>query len=275
MMKEPTNRHVNESFPPVVAAVGGIDPSGGAGLFIDQMAIQSAGCHFTGICAILTIQNGAKFVQATPQPPTDIETALMLLHQSTPLTAIKTGALGDAGVIDVLCEFKARHPQVFLVADPVVRSTTGGHLFSESGELAMQQKLLRAADLITPNIPEATALLGRPIASVDDMTAAVQSMLTGGIRGVLLKGGHLESDGDVIDILGMDSGALRQFRSPRLNLREVRGTGCALASLIASQIALGESVENGVEKARSALLEAMANARFPHTGPGILQFMKF
>ncbi len=275
MMKETINSHVNESFPPVVTAVGGIDPSGGAGLFIDQMAIQSMGCHFTGICATLTIQNGARFVQATPQPPADIKTTLTLLHESTPLSAIKTGALGDAGAVDVICDFKARHPHVFLIADPVVKSTTGGHLFSGSGELAMQQKLLRAADLITPNISEAAALLGCPIDSVDDMTVAVQSMLQVGIRGVLLKGGHLDSDGDVVDILGIHTGTFRQFRSPRLNVREVRGTGCALASLIASQIALGESVENGVEKARSALLEAMANARFPHTGPGILQFMKF
>ena len=268
-----TDTPIKNNFPPVVAAVGGIDPSAGAGLFIDQMAIQSTGCHFAGICATLTIQDGRGFIKSTPQPPVDIEKTLELLHRNTPFSAIKTGALGDIGIIDVLCQFKARHPAVTLVVDPVLRSTTGGDLLAENSESVFRTKLFPVADLITPNIPEAAAIAGMRIASVPDMETAAQTLIEMGAGSVLLKGGHLLVGSHAVDILARKDLPVVHLQSPRLNVGEVRGTGCALASLIASQIALGESIENGVEKARRTLVAAMRNARFPNTGPGILRFV--
>ncbi|MBN2527063.1 MAG: hydroxymethylpyrimidine/phosphomethylpyrimidine kinase [Deltaproteobacteria bacterium] len=265
------NTQSSDMYPPLVTAVGGLDPSGGAGLFADQRAILSTGCHFAGICATLTIQNGIRFVQSTPLPPADIENTLSLIHAHRPISTIKTGALGSAGAIEAVCRFASQHTDIPLIVDPVFKSTTGGNLLNKYGEEALKKILIHTATLITPNLQEAAALCGQSIRNVAEMEAAAKQILALGAANVLIKGGHLEG-GDAVDVLALADGEIIRLVSTRLNTGEVRGTGCALASLIAGQIALGEPMVSAVERAKQALFAGMKNAWFPATGPGILQF---
>ena len=256
---------------PTVVAIGGIDPSAGAGLFMDQLAIRHTGCDFAGICATLTLQNGIEFLQSNPQPAPDVENALRLLQQTKSIAAIKTGALGTAEIIEVICRFVSAHPHIRLIVDPVLKSTTGGALMRGDSEDAYVRRLLSFATLITPNRLEAERLSGMAIRNIPEMETAARRLIDQGARGVLIKGGHLDSI-DAIDILALPDQPVVHLVSERLAIGEVRGTGCALASLIAGRIALGDSMVYGVKKARNTLLGAMKSAHFPATGPGILHF---
>ena len=276
---EQTTAGTPATIPPVVAAIGGIDPSGGAGLFVDQLAVRSTGCDFVGICSTVTIQNGVAFLKSTPQPASDVAAALDLIHEHKPIAALKTGALGHPDIVDEVCRFAARHPEIPVIVDPVLKSTTGGTLLSETDAISSFKKLMSRATLITPNLHEAAALTDVSVETVAHMEIAAARLLDMGARGVLLKGGHLcpssnvdDADDAIVDVLAQAGNGVIRMTSRRLNIGEVRGTGCALASLIAGQIALGESIENGVEKARRALLTAMRNARFPKKGPGQMWF---
>ncbi|MBN2343570.1 MAG: hydroxymethylpyrimidine/phosphomethylpyrimidine kinase [Deltaproteobacteria bacterium] len=266
----PQTTHPN-AYSRVVVSIGGIDPSGGAGLFADQRAVEFAGARFCGICSTITIQNGLQFQKNIPQPATDVRMALQLIQSNHDVRAVKTGALGSVENLDVICDFAKTNPEIPVVVDPVLKSTTGGALFSADAAAAIHSKLLKTAALITPNLEEASILCNRDICTPHDMTAAAEQLLSLGANAVLIKGGHLDGD-TVIDILATRNHSSHLLTSSRLLVGEVRGTGCALASLIAAHIALGETIENGVEKARLQLQDAMRHSISTESGPNILTF---
>lgn len=258
---------------PSVLAIGGIDPSGGAGLFIDNLAISAAGCHFCGICTTMTIQNGQQFFGSTPQSASDIAQTIHVLHQSQQIRCLKTGALGSASIIAQLVEFHQTYSHLPLVIDPVLLSTTGGALMDSKAQIELEQKLLPRASLITPNLHEAAFLCKMEVNNVDDMQLAALKIRDQGAHQVLIKGGHLPgNENQVVDVFVDANGTLHQFASPRLDVGEIRGTGCALASSIAAHIALGETIKNGVERARTTLSMAMKHATSLGQGPKILNF---
>jgi hydroxymethylpyrimidine/phosphomethylpyrimidine kinase len=158
-----------------------------------------------------------------------------------------------------------------VVVDPVLASTTGGALVDAAGREALRDRLIPLATLVTPNAIEAAALSGEPVASADDMMRAAARILALGCAAVLVKGGHL-AGAEIVDVLVLRSGRRRVFREARVDAGEVRGTGCALASMIAGHLALGRDLEAAVDLSRSALRRAIASAYAVGEGPRVLDF---
>lgn len=250
---------------------GGIDPSGGAGLSVDGAAVRALGLHPAPVCALVTLQDGTRYVDARPVSARLVTGALQMVAERLAVKALKTGALGSAANVRAVVRFARQHRHIALVVDPVVRSTTAGALFDASAVALLQRTLFPLATLVTPNLDEAELLTGLPCRTPDQMHRAAQALLAYGPRAVLLKGGHLDGP-QLVDVLALDDGTVRRFTASRLDVPEVRGTGCALASLCAGHIALGASIEDAVQAAAGVLRDAMSRASRVGDGPRVLSF---
>ena len=256
---------------PTVLAIGGLDPSGGAGLVVDTAAARSVGAHGAAVIAVSTVQSGLGFIGATPSPASEVIASANAVLATHDVRAVKTGALGSAAVVSAVATLAARPGFPPLVVDPVFASTTGGALVDASGRDALRDRLIPLAAIVTPNTIEATVLSGEPVAAVDDMLRAAVRILELGCAAVLVKGGHLVGS-EIIDVFADRSGRRCVFRETRVGAGEVRGTGCALASMIAGHLALGRDLEPAVVLSRSALRRAISAAYAVGEGPRVLDF---
>jgi hydroxymethylpyrimidine/phosphomethylpyrimidine kinase len=181
---------------------------------------------------------------------------------------IKIGMLGSAEITDAVADFLETIPDMPVVLDPVMVSTSGSALLDHPGMLAMKQRLLPRAAIVTPNLHEAEALTGRRVVTLADMETVAADLLAAGAGGVLIKGGHLEGD-ELVDLL-MASGVRAEFRHPRIDTRHTHGTGCTLASAIAAGLAQGLSLPQAVEIGCAYTQAAIRSAPGLGTGHGPL-----
>ncbi len=228
-------------------AISGLDPSGGAGIALDLRAFRAAGVWGSAACAALTVQStrGVRRVVAVSSSLVREQAEEVL--GDLDVGAIKTGALGSLANVRAVLAIAARHPNVPLVVDPVMIPSRGrgpsARLDGGAGPAALL-RLAKAAVLVTPNLPEAAALLGR--ARVLDARAAAIELVRAGCSAALVKGGHGRGPQSV-DWLAT-SGGVHEIALPRRGVAEVHGTGCALASLIAGRLARRTS-RNPVQQA--------------------------
>lgn len=253
--------------------VAGSDSGGGAGI---QADIKTATMHgvfaMTAITAI-TVQDtrGVHGVHVIPDETIADQMAACLIDIGA--DAVKTGMLHSAGTIETVARVLAKHaPDVPLVVDPVMVAKGGARLIDETAVAAMKTYLFPRAAIITPNLPEAAALLDVPeIADVAAMEMAGRELLAMGPQAVLMKGGHL-AGGDLTDVLVSKAGAVR-LHGQRIESRHTHGTGCTLASAIASALALGRSLEEAVASARAYVMRAIETAPGLGHGHGPLNHM--
>ena len=165
--------------------LSGLDPSGGAGIQADIQAITSIGAHPLPVLTCLTVQDTRNVYGAEPVSPDLIKQQLECLAQDTPIHAIKTGALGNAEVVEVLVEFVQKHSGVPLIVDPVIKAAGGGDLADDALVAAMKDKLFARAEMITPNGVELAQLGGS-----DNPAEAARNLLQTGCESVLATGGH-------------------------------------------------------------------------------------
>ncbi len=187
-----------------------------------------------------------------------------------PLSAMKTGMLADAGLVEEIVSFVKRHPGLPLVVDPVLRAGAGAPLLTEEGVGLLLRDLLPLARLVTPNLPEAERLLGEPILSRETFAAAPRRLHERYGCDVLLKGGHFAEDGpEVSDHAWIDGEAL-VFARPRLAVPDVHGTGCTLSAAIAARLSLGQPLATAIEGAALYLAASLAqHHRWAGPGGGI------
>src|ERR1051325_7147039 len=213
----------------------------------------------------LTAQNTNGVLGVLPIPPEFIRQQMEVVLDDIGADAIKTGMLHDAAVIEtVAAVIGERAAAIPLVVDPVMVAKRGAPRTERGAIDALKRLLVVRAAVLTPNLPEAEILAGRPIASREAMEETARAMLDLGCRAVLLKGGHLPG-ATVYDVLATVSG-LRVWQSPRIDSRHTHGTGCTLASAIATGLAQGLEIENAVERARNYVQRAIASA--PGLGHG-------
>jgi hydroxymethylpyrimidine/phosphomethylpyrimidine kinase len=172
--------------------------------------------------------------------------------------AVKTGMLSVAATVVAIVEILKAHAALPLVVDPVMVATSGGVLAGGEAMSAQKAELLPRAALVTPNLPEAAALTGLAVGSLEDMIASGKALLALGARAALVKGGHLEG-GVVNDVLVMPD-SVRVFESPRLKTRHTHGTGCTLASAIATGLAQGLALPAAVQRALDYVHQAILTA---------------
>jgi hydroxymethylpyrimidine/phosphomethylpyrimidine kinase len=257
-----------------MVAIGGLDPSAGAGLPADARAAAAFGVHCCGVTTAVIAQNTRGVATIEPVSPALLAAQLdNLLEDITP-RAVKIGMLPDAESAQVIAQRLRQMSSTPLIIDTVFAPSSGPIFADGETVQAIIEHLLPLAEMVTPNIPEAERLIGTSIPSRDAMRAAVQHIHEHyGARYVLLKGGHLPSaavldeelnDREIVcDALDLfyDGRQLIEMRLPRVPGVEVRGTGCMLASAIAAQRAREVAVLNAAWRAKAWLTEEIANAQ--------------
>ena len=248
-----------------VLIVAGSDSGGGAGIQADIKTVTALGGYAATAITALTAQNTMGVFCIHPVPPEFIARQMRLVLDDIGADAIKIGMLHSAAVIEAVAdEIEARAADVPLVLDPVMVAKGGARLLEDSAVAALRARLLPMARAITPNVPEAEALAGGSLAGPEAMEALAAKLLALGPRAVLLKGGHLEGD-TVRDVL-VDGDGFEAFESPRIETRHTHGTGCTLASAIATGLAQGMDLRAAVVRARAYVWTAIARA--PGYGKG-------
>jgi hydroxymethylpyrimidine/phosphomethylpyrimidine kinase len=247
-----------------VLAVAGSDSGGGAGIQADIKTITALGGYAATAVTALTAQDTHGVHAVHPVPVAFVVAQMRAVLDDIGADAIKTGMLGEAATVRAVCEVLEARGQGVTVVDPVMRAKGGAALLGDSALDVLRGRLIPLATLLTPNLPEAEALLGEAIADVAAMAAAATALRRFGAGAVLLKGGHLDGD-EVIDVLATEAG-ITQFRAPRIASRHTHGTGCTLASAIATGLAQGMGLAEAVERARAYVRAAIAAA--PGFGSG-------
>lgn len=248
-----------------ILIIAGSDPSGGAGVQADIKTVTALGGYAAAAITALTIQNTTGVKGVHPVDPQIIRDQIVAVLEDIGADAIKIGMIGEAdaalAIADTLVEFA---PAIPIVLDPVLAATTGASLAAQSMPTLLLERLVPIAAIVTPNADEAAALTGLSMATADDLIAAGQALVRRGATAALVKGGHLKGD-SVEDALVTQDGA-RLFRNPRLDTRSTHGTGCTLASAIATGVAQGLPLAAAVKRAIDYVHEAIRTA--PALGAG-------
>jgi hydroxymethylpyrimidine/phosphomethylpyrimidine kinase len=242
-----------------VLVIGGSDSSGGAGLARDLRTLA----HFNtaAVCALtaVTVQSDARVVGVHPLAPDLVRAQIQAALATRPVGAIKIGMLASAAVACAVAASVPPRAQVPLVLDPVLAASCGGELLDAAGRTALRAELLPRTTLLTPNIPEAAALLDAPPAlDESELLQQAQALLSLGPQAVLLKGGHGHGD-EAVDLLVQRGEPPRRYGAPR-SPNTCRGTGCALASAIAAGLAAGLPLPQSCLRARGYVLELLRSA---------------
>lgn len=229
---------------PNVLCIGGHDPSGGAGILADAEAVRAAGAFPLTVVTALTDQDTAGLRAVYPQPPEQVEAQCRALVEDGRPRAVKIGLVGSSRIVRVLGALIDGQPDLPLVLDPVLASNTGQEMVDAALLNQLRNHLVRRATLVTPNLPEACTL-----ADSEDPARCARRLLEFGARWVLVTGTHDRTTPEVVNRLYAADGAERTWSWPRLPW-EYHGSGCTLASAIASRLALGQSMVEAVAAAQ-------------------------
>jgi phosphomethylpyrimidine kinase len=249
--------------PPRVLTVAGSDSGGGAGIQADLKTMLALGVHGMSVLTAVTAQNSVGVQGYWELPVEAVRAQLDSVLGDIGVDAVKTGMLASAGLVEAVAEALSGL-DVPVVVDPVSVSKHGDPLLDPQALDTVRTRLLPVATLVTPNLPEAEQLAGIRVTDERDLRRAAEALLDLGPRAVLVKGGHLT--GDAVDML-WDGEHEHVFRSSRFDNRHTHGTGCTLASAIASRLACGDALPTAVGAAKEYVTGAVA-AGFP-LGAGI------
>ncbi len=237
----------------VALTMGGSDPSGGAGIQADLKTFHQFGAYGEAVITLLTVQNTVRVSRVEVMPAWLVEQQIAAVIEDIPPAAAKTGALGSAEVVEAVARAAADFAFP-LVVDPVMVSTQGRELLPAAGVRAIRELLLPHATLATPNVPEAEALTGMAIRSLDDVRHAACVIRSMGARAVLIKGGHLEAENTDVLFDGLE---YREFPADRIATRHTHGTGCTYSAAITASLAAGCELGEAVARAKRFIHQAI------------------
>jgi len=253
------------SLPARILTIAGSDSSGGAGIQADLKTIMALGGYGMSAITALTAQNTLGVAAVQGVAPEMVAAQIEAVLEDPGVDAIKTGMLLNREIIVAIDDVLDRHPAIPLVLDPVMVATSGARLIDEDAQELVITRLLRRAALITPNLPEAEALTGLAISDRKSLEAAGQTIHALGAAAVLIKGGHRDGD-EVVDWL-FDGAGWTPFRTARITTTGGHGTGCTLASAIATGLGQGLELKAAIESAKAYLNGALKHA-WPRLGKG-------
>ncbi|MFE5817214.1 bifunctional hydroxymethylpyrimidine kinase/phosphomethylpyrimidine kinase [Streptomyces sp. NPDC056479] len=238
---------------PGVLTVAGSDSGGGAGIQADLKTMLALGVHGMSVITAVTAQNSLGVQGAWELPVDAVRAQFRSVVDDIGVQAIKTGMLASAELVEAVAELIGG-TDAPAVIDPVGVSKHGDSLLASSALESVRTKLLPVATVATPNLDEVAQLTGVHVVSEEQLRQAAEAVLAYGPRWVLIKGGHLP--GDAVDLL-TDGSAEHWLRAPRLDNRHTHGTGCTLASAVASGLAKGLSVPEAVMAAKEYVTGAI------------------
>ena len=263
---------------PVVLSVAGYDPSSGAGVTADIKTLAAHGCYGISCITALTVQSTTGVAQVHPVSGNLVAETLEVLVQDFSISAVRIGMLGSAEVVEAVADALKKSLFQNIVLDPIFRSSSGATLLEKKGVEVLRQKLLPLCAVITPNADEAVALTGLPVGNLAEMKAAASQLHELGAKNVVVTGGDMSgTPGEkAIDLLSMKTnGACEQmdFASERVKSKSTHGTGCAFATALAANLALGKQLSDAVVLAKAFVKKAIAHAHPLGKGVGPLNHL--
>ncbi len=261
-----------------VLTIAGSDSGGGAGIQADLKTISANGCFGLSVITALTAQNtvGVSGIQAVPV--SFVEQQLEAVLSDIGADAVKIGMLFSAELIRTIAQQLKKFKIDNIVLDPVMVATSGDKLLQDEAIEALRTHLVPMATIITPNLPEASVLLGREITKLDELSKAARDICQFGCSNVLIKGGHLDGAESDDCLFVRESDELLFLPAKRIETINNHGTGCTLSSAIASGIAKGADVIQAVKQAKEYITGALAAGAEYSIGKGhgpVHHFYKF
>jgi hydroxymethylpyrimidine/phosphomethylpyrimidine kinase len=242
---------------PIAVTIAGSDSGGGAGIQADLKTFSALGVYGASVIAALTAQNTKGVTGIHDVPPEFVTAQIDAVFSDLKVGAVKLGMLSNAAVIAAVAEGLKRHRQSNVVLDPVMVATSGDRLLKADAVDNLRALLMPLALVITPNLPEAAALLDAPVATDEAaMHAQGERLLALGAKAVLMKGGHAGGS-ESVDLL-VETGSVTRLAGPRFETRNTHGTGCTLSSAIAAGLAKGMTLADAVRDAKSYITNAIA-----------------
>jgi hydroxymethylpyrimidine/phosphomethylpyrimidine kinase len=245
--------------------IAGSDSGGGAGIQADLKTFAACGVYGTSAVTAVTAQNTLGVTAWEPVSTELVIAQIEAVGDDLAPAAVKTGMLATAAIVEAVAATIAALDLPNLVVDPVMIAKGGGRLLREEAVAAIRTRLLKLAEVVTPNVPEAEALTGLTIKTLDDMRTAARRIRTLGPRVVVVKGGHLPQGDRVIDIVCTPDTEF-DLAGQRFETRHTHGTGCTFAAAIAAHLALGQRADEALRLARAYLEGAIQHA--PGLGQG-------
>jgi hydroxymethylpyrimidine/phosphomethylpyrimidine kinase len=245
---------------PHILTIAGSDSGGGAGIQADLKTMAAFGCFGMSAITAVTSQNslGVHWVEYLSQQ--SVDTQIHAVAADFGVGAVKIGMLGSADIVQCVAKAIQKYELCHIVLDPVLVATSGAPLGDKVTAKAMLEYLFPLADVITPNLYEASVFLDREVKTLEQMKQAAQDFLKLGPKAVVLKGGHLENTNELIDILVTSQGDAFhcvEFKHDKIDTKNSHGTGCSLSSAIACGLGAGLSLEESVDVAVDFVQQAL------------------
>ena len=237
---------------PKVLSIAGSDPSGGAGIQADLKTFSALGVYGMAVPTALTVQNTKGVREVEMVTPRLVRGQLETLFDDIAVHGVKIGMVGTAEIASVIADVLEEFKPPNIVLDPVMVASSGDSLIAADAVDIIKTRLIPMADIVTPNIPEAEKLLRK---AVLEMEKSTKELLLLGMKGVLLKGGHLKGE-ESTDVLATPS-LTESYSAPRILTANTHGTGCTLSSAIAANLAKGLDLKTAVGEAKSYLTGAI------------------
>lgn len=254
---------------PVAVTIAGSDSGGGAGIQADLKTFSALGVYGASVITALTAQNTLGVTGIHDVPPAFITAQMDAVFSdiATARSAVKIGMLSQVSTIEAVAAGLAKHNQSNIVLDPVMIATSGDRLLKAEAIDTLIRVLIPRARVITPNLPEAAALIDSPIAEGEvSMRAQAERLLHLGAQAVLIKGGHGSGE-ESVDLLVQRDGVTR-FAAPRIETENTHGTGCTLSSAVAAGLAKGLDLVEAVRQAKDYVTGAIAASSKLEIGSG-------
>ena len=243
---------------PVALTIAGSDSSGGAGIQADLKTFAALGVYGASVITALTAQNSKGVLAMHAAPPDIVAAQLDAVFSDLDIAAVKIGMLANAAIIEAVAAALARHRARNVVLDPVMAASTGADLL-HGDAMAALRGLTRHVQVLTPNLPEAAALLDAMMARDEaEMRAQAEKLLALGAGAVLIKGGHAGGP-ESVDLL-VDAQYCVRLAAPRVQTENTHGTGCTLASALAAGLAKGLPLDQAAHEAKAYVNGAIAAA---------------
>jgi len=245
--------------PKKVLTIAGSDSGGGAGIQADLKTISALGCFGTTAITALTAQNTQGVTAIHAAPPEFLAQQIHAVLTDIGADAIKIGMLHSPEIVRVVAKALQQYQPAFVVLDPVMVATSGDALITPQTKEAIIKELFPLATLITPNLDELSLLVGRPITRPQEFEDAAHELMNMGANAVLIKGGHLDQP-NLVDILFVSRQSTKtEIVRPRINTRNLHGTGCTLSSAVACFLAQGYPLKNAVKGAQDFVYQAITH----------------
>jgi hydroxymethylpyrimidine/phosphomethylpyrimidine kinase len=248
--------------------IAGSDSGGGAGIQADLKTFCALGCFGMSAITALTAQNTMGVEAIFAVPPDFIGSQIDAVMSDIGVDAVKIGMLHSLEVVNMVVQKLGQWECPNVVLDPVMVSTSGSSLLQNEAVLALKNLLIPRADLVTPNLPEASVLLGCNINTKEQMKSAAKKLADLGCNNVLLKGGHLKQKKSFDLLYTKDTDTFTPLQGTHINTSNTHGTGCTLSSAVCAYLAKGFKLESAVKKAKAYLNNALASGAEYETGKG-------